>query len=113
MRDLIKVMKAMSDPGRVKMLKLLQRRTLCVCELQAALGLSQPNISKHLRILQEAGLVDSRKEGLWVNYSTADGSANPYAGEALERLASWLEEDPEMVELLARLPGIHRESLPN
>jgi ArsR family transcriptional regulator len=113
MRDLIKVMKALSDPGRVKMLKLLQLRTLCVCELQAALGLSQPNISKHLRVLQEAGLVDSRKEGLWVNYYTPEESANPYAAESLERLKGWLEEDPEMRELLVRLPEIHRENLPN
>lgn len=113
MRDLIKVMKALSDPGRVKMLKLLQRRTLCVCELQAALGLSQPNISKHLRVLQEAGLVDSKKDGLWVNYSTAQGSHNPYAAETLERLKGWLEEDPELRALLGRLPEIHRENLQN
>jgi len=67
MRDFIKVMKALSDPSRVKILKMLQHRDMCVCEIQAALGLAQPTISKHLKILEEAGLVGFTKDGLWVN----------------------------------------------
>ena len=57
MREFIKVMKALSDPNRVKMVKLLQRRVLCVCEIQEALGLAQSTASKHLKILEEAGLI--------------------------------------------------------
>lgn len=45
MKDLVKVMKALSDPGRVKILKMLEVRELCVCEIQAALELAQPTIS--------------------------------------------------------------------
>ena len=48
MREFIKVMKALSDPNRVKMIKMLQRRVMCVCELQGALGLAQSTVSKHL-----------------------------------------------------------------
>ncbi|MFZ0134790.1 MAG: metalloregulator ArsR/SmtB family transcription factor, partial [Desulfobacterales bacterium] len=78
MRDFIKVMKALSDPNRVKMIKMLQRRVMCVCELQAALGLAQSTASKHLKVLEEAGLITFSKEGLWVNYRLADGARNPY-----------------------------------
>jgi ArsR family transcriptional regulator, arsenate/arsenite/antimonite-responsive transcriptional repressor len=110
MKGLIKVTRALSDPGRVKIVKLLQQRELCVCELRAALGLAQPTVSKHLGILEEAGLIRRRKEGLWVNYSLA-GDDSPYSAELLRLLRGWLEDDPEIHALLAELPGIHREVL--
>ena len=58
MRSFVKVMKALSDPRRVTILKMLQHRSMCVCEIQAALGVSQSTVSKHLKVLWEAGLVD-------------------------------------------------------
>ena len=73
MKAFIKVMKALSDPNRVKILKLLQHKKMCVCELQGVLGISQPTVSKHLKVLEEAGLVTYKEDGLWVNYSLADG----------------------------------------
>lgn len=73
MKEFIKVMRALSDPNRVKLIKMLQKRTMCVCEVQAALAISQPTASQHLKILEGAGLVGRRKEGLWVNYSLTDG----------------------------------------
>ena len=111
MKEFIRLMKALSDPNRVKILKMLQQKVMCVCELQAALNLAQPTVSSHLRLLEEAGLVRSRKEGLWVNYLLAEDSANSYADEMLERLKSWLDQDPEISRLLARLPEIHREDI--
>jgi ArsR family transcriptional regulator len=111
MRQFIKVMKALSDANRVKMLKLLQRRVLCVCEIQAALGLAQSTASKHLRILEEAGLVRFNKDGLWVNYQLTDGAQNPYVASILGNLRHWLEEDPEVAAMLARLPEIRRETI--
>jgi ArsR family transcriptional regulator len=68
MKDFIKVMKALSDPNRVKIVKMLQHKLMCVCELQEALQIAQSSVSKHLKILEEAGLVDYKKDGLWVNY---------------------------------------------
>jgi DNA-binding transcriptional ArsR family regulator len=47
-------MKALSDPNRVKMMKMLQARPLCVCEIKAALGIAQSTASKHLKILEDA-----------------------------------------------------------
>jgi ArsR family transcriptional regulator len=111
MKDFIKVMKALSDPNRVKILKLLQQKTMCVCELQGALQISQPSVSKHLKLLEEAGLVDYKKEGLWVNYYLADGKASPYAASLLGNLKHWLEDDPDISDLVAIVPFLNREEL--
>jgi ArsR family transcriptional regulator len=111
MKYFIKVMKALSDPNRVKILKLLQLRTMCVCELQGALQISQPSVSKALKMLEEAGLVDYKKEGLWVNYYLADGKASPYAASLLGNLKHWLEDDPEISDLVGIVPFLNREEL--
>ncbi len=111
MRKFIKVMKALSDPNRVKMVKLLQRRVLCVCEIQEALGLAQSTASKHLKILEEAGLITYLKEGPWVNYRLTDGAGNPYVANLIGNLHYWLEDDADVVALIERLPEIHRENI--
>jgi ArsR family transcriptional regulator, arsenate/arsenite/antimonite-responsive transcriptional repressor len=109
MREFIKVMKALSDPNRVKMIKLLQRRVLCVCEIQEALGLAQSTASKHLKILEEAELITYSKDGLWVNYQLANGGKSPYVASLLGNLRHWLEEDDGVAELVTRLPEIRRD----
>ena len=111
MKSFLKVMKALSDPNRVKIIKLLQQKMMCVCELQGALMIAQPTVSKHLKILEEAGLVDYVKDGLWVNYFLADGQTSPYASSVLGNLKHWLEDDPEVVELVKKVPFLNREDL--
>ena len=111
MREFIKVMKAVSDPSRVKILKMLQHRVMCVCEAQAALGTAQSTASKHLKILEDAGLITSFKDGTWVNYSLADGSQSPYAASLIGNIKHWLEGEPEIKELVNKLPVIRREEI--
>ena len=111
MRTFIKVMKALSDPNRVKMVKLLQHKVMCVCEIQAALGLAQSTASKHLKILEEAGLIAYYKDGLWVNYSLTDGTDSPYAANLLGSLRHWLDDDPGLAAIVERLPTIRREDI--
>ncbi len=111
MREFIKVMKALSDRTRVKIVKMLQRREMCVCEIQKALGIAQSTASKHLKILEEAGLTTYSKDGLWVNYSLANGAESPYAADMLKKCTNWLEDDPEVMELMRRLPQISREDI--
>jgi len=93
MKKFTEVMKALSDPNRVKILKILQHRSMCVCELREALQVSQPTVSKHLKVLERAGLVNSKKDGLWVDYFLADGSESPYAGSLLGNLRHWMEKN--------------------
>lgn len=111
MKQFLKVMKALSDPNRVKIIKMLQHKSMCVCEIKAALKIAQPTVSNHLKILEEAGLVASRKEGMWVNYFSTDGMSSPYAATLLGSLKHWLDNDPEISSLLASLPAICRENI--
>ena len=65
-------LKALSDEKRLKILTLLTFREMCVCELTAALGLTQPNLSHHVKKLEYAGLVRHEKRGKWVYYFLTD-----------------------------------------
>ena len=111
MKEFTKVMKALSDENRVRLLKILQERMMCVCEIQAALGIAQPTVSKHLRVLEQAGLVASAKDGLWVNYFLTDGRSSAYAAALLGNLRHWLADDPEIQAIIKRLTGIRREEI--
>ncbi len=66
----IKAFKALGDESRLKMLACIaKKKELCVCELEALLKLSQPTVSRHLRILEEADFLESRRQGQWVIYT--------------------------------------------
>lgn len=109
MKEFIRVMKALSDPSRIKILKMLQRRKLCVCEIQNLLGIAQSTTSKHLKLLEDAGLVVSVREGQWINYQVSDGYQSEYAARQIELLSAWLEEDPAILKLIETLPSICRD----
>jgi ArsR family transcriptional regulator len=112
MKHFVKVMKALSDPNRVKIIKMLQQKDeLCVCEIRFVLKLAQPTVSKHLKVLEDAGLVVGSKEKLWVNYrlNTADGSS--YGAAMLRHLPHWLNEDPAIQEISKILPDIDRNNI--
>jgi len=104
-------MRALSDPNRIKILKALQHKMMCVCELQVALQIAQPSVSKHLKILQDAGLVDFKKDGMWVNYHLTDGSSSAYAASLIGNLKHWLEDDAQVVDIVKKLPSIRRENI--
>lgn len=111
MKYFIKVMKALSDPNRVKIIKMLQHKSMCVCEMREALQVSQPSVSKNLKILEDAGLVDFKKDGLWVEYHLTNGSGSPYVASLLGNLRHWLEDEEEVNELIRKIPFIHREEV--
>ncbi|MFJ2173350.1 ArsR/SmtB family transcription factor [Streptomyces sp. NPDC101062] len=69
--DLAKVFKALGDPVRLRLLSMIASRAggeVCVCDLTPAFDLSQPTISHHLKLLKQAGLIDSERRGTWVYY---------------------------------------------
>ncbi len=111
MDQFVKVMKALSDPSRLKIIKMLQHKPMCVCEIQKALDIPQPTTSRQLKILEDAGLAVSQKRGLWVNYDLADGLDSPYAAMLLGGLKHWLENDTEIVRMVNKLPEIRREDI--
>jgi DNA-binding transcriptional ArsR family regulator len=79
-----RLFKALSDDSRIRILKLLKARRMCVCEIMAALEMTQPTASHHLVLLEKEGLLKKRKEGKWAYYSLA----NPRIVEAIKRLES-------------------------
>ena len=76
--------KALGDPARVKIVNLLARsgEPVCACDFEAALGLSQPTVSHHLRKLTDAGLLQREQRGKWAYFSIG-----PDAGEKLSTVA--------------------------
>ena len=69
MNELATIFKALSDGTRLRIVKLLEKGELCVCDIVAALDMVQPKISFHLSTLKEAGLIKDRKQGKWTHYS--------------------------------------------
>jgi len=72
MNELLPLFKALSDETRLKILLLLKEGELCVCDIADTLKMTQPNISFHLSMLKEAGLIRDRKNGRWIHYSIDD-----------------------------------------
>ena len=71
-RSLTKLFRALGDETRLRIVALLAHGELCVCHIENALELSQPNISRQLGILRAAGVVDCRREGTWVYYRVTE-----------------------------------------
>lgn len=111
MKAFIRVMKALSDPNRVKILKMLGAKGLCVCEITAVLGLAQSTVSKHLKVLEDAGLVDSKKDGGWVNYKLVDDFENQYAAVMQQQLKGWLDESPQIQEAVRQAKTADRQRI--
>jgi ArsR family transcriptional regulator len=86
---LAQVFRALGDPVRLRLVSLIGARQggeVCVCDLTSAFDLSQPTISHHLKVLREAGLIDSERRGTWVYYRLVPA--------ALERMAGLLSVPP-------------------
>ncbi|MGC0417997.1 ArsR/SmtB family transcription factor [Embleya sp. AB8] len=84
--DLARVFKALGDPVRLRLLSMIAARAggemggeICVCDLTPAFELSQPTISHHLKLLKQAGLIDSERRGTWVYYRLVPGTTDKLA----------------------------------
>jgi len=98
MRHFETALKAAGDPTRTRILKLLEGGDLCVCQIQAVLGLATSTVSKHLSILRTAGLVDDRRDGKWMHYGLASVSQNRHAQGVLALLRGALDREPAIAE---------------
>jgi len=108
-RELVGIFRALGDPTRLRILKLLSGGELCVCQLVAALQLSQPSISQHLAALRRAGLVEDRKVKRWVYYRLREHRDPTYVEPLLQFIAGCLNCDEQVVadaERMRRLRAI-------
>jgi len=83
------------DPTRLRLLNLLACGETCVCELTATLRVVQPKVSRHLRHLKRAGLVEAQRNGKWVHYRWAR-HGNPLVRHVLNGLRAWMQHDATM-----------------
>jgi len=98
MREFMNITKALADERRVRALLALRNGELCVCQMTELFGLAVSTVSKHLSILYQAGLVESRKEGRWSYYRLPGNEASPVVREALEWVERALAENPRVAE---------------
>jgi ArsR family transcriptional regulator, arsenate/arsenite/antimonite-responsive transcriptional repressor len=106
MRDLITVLKALADENRVRILWAVQGRELCACQIVELLGLAQSTVSKHLAILHQARLLDSRKEGRWMYYRAAGADAPVEARQVGALVSRLLADTPRAAEESERIEQI-------
>jgi len=103
MRDFIKLFKALSDETRIRILKVLLERECCVCEVMQALDISQSRASRNLGILEDAGFIRSRRDGLWIVYSIDEQRMNSYAAPLIELLRGSLVNEETSLQDKERL----------
>ena len=106
--------RAIADPARLRILKMLEPGELCVCQITAVLGLAPATVSKHLSILRQAGLLAQRKAGRWVHYRLAERPTNPYATKILALVHDLLDDDETITrdrQDLARVKEVPVETL--
>jgi ArsR family transcriptional regulator len=103
MRDFVKLFKALSDETRIRILKILLERECCVCEVMQALDISQPRASRNLGILEDAGFIKSRRDGLWIVYSIHEQKMNNYAALLTELLSGSLVNEEIILQDKERL----------
>jgi ArsR family transcriptional regulator, arsenate/arsenite/antimonite-responsive transcriptional repressor len=109
--SIINVHKALAHPARVRILAMLRGAELCVCQLNAVIGVAPSTISAHLAELREAGLVAERKDGRWVHYRIAASGA---AESSLKALWQTLENDATIAadtRLLERVTALPVEAI--
>jgi len=111
LKEMEKIIKALADKNRLRIIYLLNgKRDICVCEITDIIGLSQPTISSHLRLLENAGLVESNKDGLWVNYNI-NSQADLFSRRSIERICNDLKKDKQAISDLKKLKAIDRDKI--
>jgi DNA-binding transcriptional ArsR family regulator len=106
MRDFMAVAKALGDQTRIRMLLALREGELCVCQITEVFGLAPSTISKHLSILYQAGLVNSRKEGRWMYYTLPGKHVPAHVRHAIEWVRKDLAEDECILADVAKLKRV-------
>ncbi|MDD4956328.1 MAG: metalloregulator ArsR/SmtB family transcription factor [Candidatus Omnitrophica bacterium] len=109
MEELSKIMKALADINRIRILKMLEGNKLCVCELAYVLGITQPSVSRHLKKLKNAGIIKNEHEGFWTNYYI--NPDNGYSKALLGKLEQWANSDEIVLSDRAKIKKADRNKL--
>ena len=107
-RHTAKLFKALSDQNRIRILKMLEVRPLCVCEITVMLKISTSTASKHLAVLRDAGFIFDQKDGKYVEFALNKNGKDEEIPRLLALVEEWLKDDPEVKTYARRLGKIDR-----
>ncbi|NCC51230.1 MAG: ArsR family transcriptional regulator [Spartobacteria bacterium] len=111
MNELINIMKALAEPVRLRAWYALREGELCVCQLITVLGLAPSTVSKHLSILHQAGLVQSRQAGKWVYYRLPRTHEKGYVDNIQRELFNVLDEDVALNEFNKKVMQVRKGNM--
>ena len=109
--DNTKMFKALSDSNRLRILKMLQAKPLCVCEITEVLQLATSTVSKHLSVLKECGFIIEEKEGKWVNYKINAQPNDQRISSILASLDFWISDEKTIIDDKKKIAGVDRKVL--
>jgi ArsR family transcriptional regulator len=112
-RDYVNVFKALSDPNRIRIVKMLAERELCMCEIREVLDLSNSTVSKHLTILRDADLLLDTKDGKWVNFRLNDKSKHIFIRSLIGLIKKSFGDDEAIKEDATKLRRVNRKKICN
>ncbi len=111
MKNLVKTFKALSDPNRIRILKMLQVRPLCVCEIKDILQLANSTVSKHLSLLRDVEFILDEKDGKWVNFRLNEEQVNEYVSKLLPLITEWLPNDATIQRDIEKVNQVDRYNI--
>jgi len=102
------IFKALSDMNRLRILKALQTRVLCACEITKLLGLANSTVSQHLDVLKDAGFIIDSKDGRWVNYMINPRPNDIRINSILSTLDFWIGDESLVIKDKKMISGLDR-----
>jgi ArsR family transcriptional regulator len=106
-----RIFKALSDPNRLRILKMLQTKSLCVCEITDVLKLATSTVSKHLSILKGTGFIIEEKDGKWVNYLINPRPSDERISSVLSTLDFWISDDQLIISDKQKVQKVDRNEV--
>lgn len=106
-----RIFKALSDPNRLRILKMLQTKYLCVCEITDVLKLATSTVSKHLSILKSTGFIIEEKDGKWVNYLINPRPSDARISSVLSTLDFWISDDQLIISDKQKVKRVDRNEV--
>ena len=113
LKENTKIFKALSDPNRLRILKMLQTKSLCVCEITEILKLANSTVSKHLSILKATGFIIEEKEGKWVNYKINPTPSDKRISSVLNTLDFWIGDEEIIIADKLKVKTVNRNLVCN
>ncbi len=111
MRDVLAIAKALSDESRLRALLAVKDGELCLCQIIPVLDLAPATVSKHMNVLERAGLVTRRRQGKWRYYRLAEDSESEAVARALAWVLDELRDDPRLEADARKVRSVRRRDL--